>query len=208
MQGGGQGGERPAQAGRHHDRPAGAGSRLPRPVPGAPPAGRGPARGGALASAGIETIGGLAALEDGDLGRLLPGKVGRLLRDRARGIDPRPLELASESVSIGHEETFERDVSDRAQLHGELRRMAVSVTEQLARSGQAARTVTTKLRYPDFSIRSRSTTLAVGCADALQIGELACMLLDRALAERPSALRLVGVSVSNLEAFQQLALEA
>jgi hypothetical protein len=71
-----------------------------------------------------------------------------------------------------------------------------------------ARTVTTKLRYPDFSIRSRSTTLAVGSADGSQIGELACMLLDRALAERPSALRLVGVSVSNLEPFQQLALEA
>jgi DNA polymerase IV len=160
-----------------------------------------------LRAAGIETIGGLAAVGDQDLGRLLAGKVGRLLRDRAWGIDPRPLELASESVSIGHEETFERDVSDRAQLHAELRRMAVSVAGQLARSGQAARTVTTKVRYPDFSIRSRSTTLAAGCTDGSEIGELACMLLDRALAERPSALRLVGVSVSNLEAFQQLALE-
>jgi DNA polymerase IV len=161
-----------------------------------------------LRSAGIETIGGLAALEDGELGRLLPGKVGRLLRDRARGIDPRPLEHAVESVSIGHEETFERDVSDPAQLHAELRRMALSVAASLAGSGHVARTVTTKLRYPDFSIRSRSTTLAVGSADGSQIGELACMLLDRALAERPSALRLVGVSVSNLEPFQQLALEA
>jgi DNA polymerase-4 len=161
-----------------------------------------------LGVAGIETIGGLAALEDGELARLLPGKVGRLLRDRALGIDPRPLELVSESVSIGHEETFERDVSDRSRLHEELRRMALRVADRLADSGQAARTVTTKLRYPDFSIRSRSQTLAVGCADGLKIGELACILLDRALAERPSALRLVGVSVSNLEAYEQLALDA
>jgi DNA polymerase IV len=161
-----------------------------------------------LGAAGIETIGGLAALEDGELARLLPGKVGRLLRDRALGIDPRPLELASESVSIGHEETFEHDVSDRLRLHEELRRMALRVADRLADSGQAARTVTTKLRYPDFSIRSRSQTLAVGCADGVKIGELACALLDRALAERPSALRLVGVSVSNLETYEQLALDA
>jgi DNA polymerase-4 len=161
-----------------------------------------------LRSAGVATIGALAALPDGALSRLVPGKVGRLLRDRARGIDPRPLEVASETVSIGHEETFERDVADREQLHGELRRMALRVADRLASTGQAARTVTTKLRYPDFSIRSRSTTLPVGCADGVKIGELACLLLDRALADRPSALRLVGVSVSNLEPYEQLALEA
>lgn len=159
-----------------------------------------------LRKAGIDTIGGLAALSDADLGRLLPGKVGRLLRDRARGIDPRPLELESESISIGHEETFERDVSDRAQLHAELRRMSESVAGHLERGGQVARTVTTKVRYPDFSIRSRSTTAPVGFADAERIGELACALLDRALKDRPGALRLVGVSVSNLEAHQQLVL--
>jgi DNA polymerase IV len=84
--------------------------------------------------------------------------------------------------------------------------MALSVGERLEATGQAARTVTTKLRYPDFSIRSRSTTLPAGCADGTRIGELACGLLDRGLAERPGALRLVGVSVSNLEDYQQLAL--
>jgi DNA polymerase IV len=160
-----------------------------------------------LVRAGIETIGGLASLDDAELRRLLPGKIGRLLRERARGIDPRGLELETESVSIGHEETFEHDVSDRAQLHGELRRMAESVAGHLERGGQVARTVTTKVRYPDFSIRSRSSTAAVGFADAERIGDLACSLLDRALTDRPGALRLVGVSVSNLEPFQQLVLD-
>jgi DNA polymerase-4 len=159
-----------------------------------------------LRKAGVETIGRLARLPDSELRRLLPGKVGRLLRDRARGIDPRGLELEGESISIGHEETFERDVSDTAQLHAELRRMADSVAGHLERSGQVARTVTTKVRYPDFSIRSRSATASVGFADAERIGELACSLLDRALSDRPGALRLVGVSVSNLEGHQQLAL--
>jgi DNA polymerase IV len=160
-----------------------------------------------LLQAGIETIGGLAALDDGRLSRLLPGKVGRLLRDRACGIDPRRVDSTpAESVSIGHEETFERDVSDREQLYAELRRMAESVAGHLERADQVARTVTTKVRYPDFSIRSRSSTAPVGFADAERIGELACALLDRALADRPGALRLVGVSVSNLEAHEQLVL--
>jgi DNA polymerase-4 len=159
-----------------------------------------------LAGAGIERIGQLAMLPDHELERLLPGKVGRLLRDRARGIDPRQLELTAKNISIGHEETFERDVADRERLHDELRRMAGRVAEHLTSSGQVARTVTTKLRYPDFSIRSRSTTLPAGSADAERIGELACRLLDRALADRPGALRLVGVSVSKLETHEQLAL--
>jgi DNA polymerase IV len=159
-----------------------------------------------LRRAGIDTIGSLAAVSDEDLRRLLPGKLGPLLRDRARGIDPRPLELSSETVSISAEETFPRDVADRERLHEELRRLSELVAQRLAVAGQTGRTVTTKVRYPDFSIRSRSTSLAVGIDDAERIWELACGLLDRALADRPGALRLVGVAVSGLEAHRQLAL--
>jgi len=160
-----------------------------------------------LRAAGIAAVGELAALGDDELKRVLPGKLGHLLRDRARGIDHRRLErVVPENVSISQEETFPRDVSDRAHLHGELRRMALRLAEHLAKSGKAARTVTTKLRYPDFSIRSRSTTLRVGCADGERIGDLPCALLDRGLQDRPGALRLVGVSVSNIEPYEQLAL--
>ncbi|HVN62750.1 MAG TPA: DNA polymerase IV [Gaiellaceae bacterium] len=159
-----------------------------------------------LATAGVATIGALAALSDEQLKALVPGKWGRLMRDRAQGIDPRVLEGPTEAVSISQEETFERDVADREALHAELRRMAERVSELLRRDGRCARTVTTKLRYPDFSIRSRSQTLSAGIDDAETIGELACALLDRALQQRPGALRLVGVGVSGLEPFQQLSL--
>ena len=66
---------------------------------------------------------------------LIPGKVGRLLHDRARGVDPRGIEPQTEAVSISTEETFERDVADRAQLHAELRRMAGRLAEHLASTG-------------------------------------------------------------------------
>jgi DNA polymerase IV len=159
-----------------------------------------------LRRAGVERIGALAALSDETLRRLLPGKLGPFLRDRARGIDPRPLELSSETVSISAEETFPRDVADVERLQEELRRLSQHVAERLHAAGQAGRTVTTKVRYPDFSIRSRSTSLPVGTDDAERIWELACACLDRALADRPGALRLVGVGVSGLDAHRQLEL--
>jgi DNA polymerase-4 len=159
-----------------------------------------------LRRAGVETVGALAALSDERLKQVLPGKVGGLLRDRARGIDPRPLELATERISISVENTFPRDLTDRERLHDELRGMADDVARKLQESGQTARTVTTKLRYADFSIRSRSTSLQVGIDDPEQIGELACALLDRGLCDRPGALRLVGVGVSGLADHRQLSL--
>ena len=164
-----------------------------------------------LVAVGIKTIGDIAALGDDDL-RLrhgvLSGRVGRELRDRARGIDRRPLEISTERISISQEETFERDIADPVRLHDELRRMAVKLAEHLRGRGQVARTVTTKVRYPDFSIRTRSTSLPVGTDDAERIGELACQLLDRALRDRPGPLRLVGAGVSGLEEHMQLSFPA
>jgi DNA polymerase-4 len=156
----------------------------------------------------VATIGALASIADPELARLLPGSVGAMLRDRARGIDPRPLELDVERISISVENTFERDLVDRERLHDELRAMAADVAAALRQQGQTARTVSAKLRYADFSIRTRSTSLAVGIDDAEQIGALACGLLDRGLRDRPGALRLVGVGVSGLAGFRQLALDA
>jgi DNA polymerase-4 len=168
--------------------------------------GVGPRSAERLAAAGVETVGGLAALSDDELRTLLPGKVGRLLRDRALGIDGRPLETSNERISISTEETFARDVQEPERLHEELRRMAERLSEHLRRNGQAARTVTTKLRYADFSIRTRSLTLDVAVDDAQTIADLACRLLDRALADRPGALRLVGVGVKGFDTHRQLTL--
>ena len=157
--------------------------------------------------AGVDTIGRLAALTDAELAALLPGSIGPLLRDRARGIDPRDLELEGEPVSVSAEDTFARDISERALLHTEVRRLAELVAERLRSSGLSGRTVTAKLRYGDFSIRTRSTTLAASVDEADVIGDVACALLDRGLRDRPGALRLVGVGVSGLSPYRQLTLE-
>jgi DNA polymerase-4 len=161
-----------------------------------------------LAAAGIKTIGGLAALDDSGLRTVVRGVVGRQLRDRARGVDPRRLEVSTERISISNEETFAQDIADPERLHDELRRQASRLAQHLRDRGQVARTVTTKLRYPDFAIRTRSTSLPIGTDDGERLGELACSLLDRALRDRPGPLRLVGVGVSGLADDQQLSLPA
>ena len=187
--------------------PAGHEARFLAPFPVRALPGVGPRAEERLRAAGVETIGALAHLDDTALRVLLPGSVGRLLRERAQGIDTRELELEVETVSVSVEETFARDVTDRAVLHAELRRMADEVGRRLQSSGLAGRTVTAKLRYADFSLRSRSATLAAETDEAGRIGELACSLLDRGLADRPGALRLVGVGVSGLSRYRQLSLD-
>jgi DNA polymerase IV len=160
-----------------------------------------------LIGAGVETIGALAGLDDAELKAVLPGSVGAILRDRARGIDPRDLDLEAEQVSVSAEDTFARDVADREMLHVEIRRLSELVAERLGRARLSGRTVTTKLRYADFSIRTRSSTLAAAIDDAETIADVACGLLDRGLRDRPGALRLVGVGVSGLSQYRQLSLD-
>jgi DNA polymerase-4 len=161
-----------------------------------------------LRGAGVETIGAIAALDDSELGAILPGSLGRLLRDRARGVGPRDLELEVEPVSVSAEDTFAHDISERDLLHVEVRRLAEVVAERLRSSGLSGRTVTAKIRYGDFSIRTRSTTLPAAVDDGATIGDVACSLLDRGLRDRPGALRLVGVGVSGLSQYRQLSLES
>ena len=65
-------------------------------------------------AAGIETIGALAALDDEELRRLLARQRRVALRDRARGIDPRGLELDVERSRSRREHLRARHLRPRA----------------------------------------------------------------------------------------------
>jgi DNA polymerase-4 len=149
-----------------------------------------------LAALGVTTIGELAAVPADALERYLGVAAGRHLSELARGIDDRPVEPEQEAKSIGHEETFATDLWDRDDLQRRLHRMVDASATALRGADRAARTVTVKLRFGDFTQITRSHTLD-GPVDATPaIAAVASALLDGV--DLAKGVRLLGVSLSGL----------
>jgi len=147
----------------------------------------------------LRTIGDLAALSNEALARSFPGSVGRELRDRARGIDERPVDPSPQMpVSQGAEETFPRDLSAAAEMEAWIDRLSDNVWTRLEAHDLCARRATTKFRYFDFQTLTRSQTSAEPFASAEELAAAAKSLLARALSERRAAVRLLGVYASKL----------
>jgi DNA polymerase-4 len=146
----------------------------------------------------VETIGDLARLPEASLVDALGKAHGHHLHELACGRDDRPVEPDRETKSIGQEETFPRDVADREALDREIRRMAERVGTRLREHGLAGRTVTIKVRFPDFRTITRSATLPEPFAVSAEIARLALGLLEKV--DVTGGIRLLGVTVSNLTA--------
>jgi DNA polymerase-4 len=108
------------------------------------------------------------------------------------------VESDRETKSIGQEETFPRDVADREALRREILRMAERVGTRLRGHGLAGRTVTIKVRFPDFRTITRSTTLPEPFSASAEMARLALALLDKV--DTAGGIRLLGVTMSNLTA--------
>jgi DNA polymerase-4 len=160
--------------------------------------GVGPATLARLARFGVETLGDLAALPEASLVDTLGRAHGTLLHALASGRDDRPVEADRETKSIGQEETFPRDVADRDLLRTEAIRMAERVGSRLREHGLAGRTVTLKVRFPDFRTITRSATLPEAFSASTEITRLALGLLEKV--DTAGGIRLLGVTVSNLAA--------
>lgn len=132
------------------------------------------------------------------------GKFGPVLYRLARGEDDRPVTPGGEPKSIGHEETFPTDLSDPAELRRVLAILAGQVGRRLRQQGCAARTVTLKLRYADFTTLTRSHTITGAFDDDDTLLAEALRLWEKA--EKEQAFRLLGVYVSGLVPAQQLSL--
>jgi DNA polymerase-4 len=169
--------------------------------------GVGPATEKRLARFGVATIGDLAALPEESLVDALGRAHGHQLHELAWNRDDRPVEPGRETKSIGQEETFPKDVYDPEVLRAEARRLAERVGNRLREHGLAGRTVTIKVRYPDFRTITRSATAPEPTSAAADIARQAVDLLARA--ELHLGVRLLGVSVHNLVAApaHQLTLE-
>lgn len=171
--------------------------------------GVGPATLAGLKRLGVETVGDIAELPEQALIKALGPTHGRHLHDLARGIDPRPVEPDSEAKSISVEETYDEDLSGKDLLETAILAHAQRLSSRLHRAGLAARTVTLKARYEDFTTVTRSQTLEHAVAGSRDLYRAAQLLLAEIEESRP--VRLLGLGGSGLEdasSPRQLDLEA
>jgi nucleotidyltransferase/DNA polymerase involved in DNA repair len=150
-----------------------------------------------LSTIGITTVADLAAGDAGVIERALGERTGRLLRQRAQGIDERRLEPERRRKSESREVTFPSDVADRMRLNDTLEHLARDVCDGLSAGGYRGRTVTLKLRLRPFRTYTRSRTLDAPTCDAEVVRSVARSLLDRFELDAP--VRLLGVGVSSLQ---------
>jgi DNA polymerase-4 len=160
--------------------------------------GVGPRTAERLARYGIATVGDLAKVEPAHLARLVGRAAGAQLHELAWARDDRPVVPGRPVKSVGHEETFAVDVHDPEQLRLEIVRMADAVSRRLRACDLLGRTVTVKLRYGDFTTITRSHSLSRPVASSAELVKTAEALLSGT--EVHSGVRLLGVSVSSLEA--------
>ncbi|MFL6099648.1 MAG: DNA polymerase IV [Actinomycetales bacterium] len=159
---------------------------------------------------GLRTVGDIAHVPRDTLLRGLGQAVGAHLHELAWGRDPRSVEPVVEDRSIGHEETFSRDVDDPDVVRRELLKLSERSAARLRTHGLVARTVSIKIRFADFTTITRSRTLRDATDTGREVYAAARSLYD-GLGLQRARLRLVGVRLEGLleadSAPRQLALD-
>jgi DNA polymerase-4 len=165
--------------------------------------GVGPRTLAAVHSAGIQSFGDLRRASDAVLWRVF-GKHGKSMRERASGLDDRPVLPDREEKSISAEETFAADLRGGAQLAVQLLRLADRTVSRLRAQGLTAGRVSVKIRRGDFTTFTRQRALEPPSQDTAVVSAAATALLEEWLAKQPNAaVRLLGVGVGDLQFSRQ-----
>jgi DNA polymerase IV len=118
----------------------------------------------------------------------------------ARGEDDSPVETGHEDAkSYSQQETFARDLADFAEVERIAKGMVDDLLPKIRADGKRVRTLTVKVRYPDFTHSSTSHTLAEAVDLEQPFYPWVTTLLRTAWTQRRS-LRLVSVRLSGVEA--------
>jgi DNA polymerase IV len=151
----------------------------------------------------IFTVRELRCATDHDLEPVF-GRFTQITRDRAAGIDRRPVVQRREEKSISSEETYDQDLSTPDEMHRELLRLADRTAARLRKSSLAAGTVQIKVRRADFATYTRQRSIKPPASTTSQLYAIACELLDTWLGSNPGArVRLLGVGGAKLAAAEQ-----
>ena len=163
---------------------------------------------GRLIAYGINTIGDLASVDLGQLGRVVGARAAQQLHDSANGIDDSPVETeVAEAKSYSAERTFAKDMSDPKDIDRALFYVACIVAHRIRRDDFRASTVSVLIKYKDFSVAQKQCQMARPSATtAVILNEARHMVAD--IWDRVTPLRQVGLGVSKLthEPYEQLSL--
>jgi DNA polymerase-4 len=160
--------------------------------------GIGPKTAARLAELGLRTLAAVgSAPEQLLVGRFGPN-LGRELGRRARFEHDGQVGAARKVLSESRERTFDRDISDPAQLREALSMMAEELCAGLAANERSGRTIAIKVRLDDFTTATRAHTVAEPTCDAELVTAQALRLLEEYTPPRP--VRLLGVRVAGLTA--------
>ncbi len=145
-----------------------------------------------LADMGIATVADLARADPAALAARFGPTMGPWYRALAHGaggttVSDEPYVAKSRS----REQTFQRDVSDRAQLDEAVADLARRVAEDVAGEGRPALRVAVKVRFVPFFTHTRSVSLGDPTSDPAVIERAALAALARFRIDRP--VRLLGV---------------
>jgi DNA polymerase IV len=162
--------------------------------------------GAKVEAAGIHTLGELRSAPDAVLWPLF-GRYTALTRERASGIDERPVLPEVEEKSLSAEDTFERDIGTPSILQRQLARLADLAASRLRARGLQTSCIGVKIRRGDFATFTRQRAVAPPTCEARAVSGVAAELLARWLAaNRGAKLRLLGVVLTELTPASQLGL--
>jgi DNA polymerase-4 len=158
--------------------------------------GVGPKTAPKMRALGYATLGDLARADGAALERVL-GSWGAEAACLARGEDSRDVIPDGRAKSIGAEETYEEDLVGADAVAPTLLAHAGRIARRLVRADLWASTVTVKVKYSDFTLRTRQMTLPAPVQDTDAIHRAAVELLGRVPLEA-RRVRLTGVSAGGI----------
>ncbi len=133
----------------------------------------------------------------------------REMRERAAGIDDRPVVADAPEKQISSEETFDVDLRDHEELQKRLAQLADRTAARLRARQLKAGMVSIKVRRRDFTTYTRQKSFSPPTQETRLVLQVAAELLQGWFEEQPrAAVRLLGVGVSDLLPAQQLDLFA
>ena len=158
--------------------------------------GIGPKTAPLLRQLGYATLGDLGRANPASLERVL-GSWGREVGELARGIDLREVEPDREAKSIGAECTYDQDLTSKEEIGRSLLAHAARVAERLTAQGLSAGAIVVKLKYADFTLLTRRTTLREPASDTTTLHDISLGLLER-FPLQGARIRLTGVSAQEI----------